>query len=380
MIAHRLLIGLRTNARNLWPLFRYLFLRTETHAFCLALSAAALLGFYPFCSMLLWLTKHAAIWLKANSPSWVWWDWNSVYDFTREAIYLYIPTSFIRGNPVEADFLIRNLDVSVINFKATSILWILLGAAGVFVPLEAGFNRLWNAEKDRPYWLNQLVGLALTIVCCVMAMTFVAVNAALRYGTDFLFSAFRRIVYFVTFHYVDLPAEGGALQSIFNSVVLKIEAAAFFFLVILILYKFLPNKKVRTMSVLPAAIIAGIVAQLVQTGYVLALPFMDIRSEHGSQGPFFLPVNFLLLTYFETFVVLGGAFLATQPRVLPRLGILPSWRAIAKERGKRADHDQGGVVREVDHETGGDGVRQAPQHSQNRADAQDHGNAGPVSP
>ena len=33
--------------KNLFPLFRYLVLQTETHAFCLALACAALLGLFP---------------------------------------------------------------------------------------------------------------------------------------------------------------------------------------------------------------------------------------------------------------------------------------------------------------------------------------------
>jgi hypothetical protein len=335
MTAQRLLNGLRTNIHNLWPLFRYLFLRTETHAFCLALAGAALLGFYPFCSMLLWLTKHSAMWLQAHSPSWVWWDWNNVYNFTREAIYLYIPTSFLnlKGNPAEQDFLIRNMEISALYFKPTSILWVLLGAAGVFVPLEAGFNRLWNVEKDRSYWHNQALGLALTIVCSVIAMAFVAVNATVRYGTGAMFGTFRMIVGVVTLHYINLPDTPGPIQTAFNTVVFKIEAAVFFAIVILIFYKFLPNKKVRALDVLPAAILAGIMAQLVHTAYIFALPFMDIRSENGSQGMFFLPVNFLLLTYFETFVVLGGAFLATQTRVLPEWETLPGFSSAARQGG-----------------------------------------------
>ncbi|HEX4999141.1 MAG TPA: YihY/virulence factor BrkB family protein [Terriglobia bacterium] len=328
MSGREIVIGLKNNVRNLWPLFRYLFLRTETHAFCLALSAAALLGFYPFCSMLLWLTRHASLWLHNHSPEWVWWEWNNVYNFTREAIYLFVPTSFIKGNPIEKDFLIHNLDVSVSNFRASSIFWILLGAAAVFVPLEAGFNRLWRAEKDRSYWHNQAVGFALTVVCCVIAMAFVAVNSTLRFGTGFLFSLFQDIVEVISFHQLSIP---DAVQSAFNTAILKVEWAGFFFLVILILYKYLPNTKVRAVEVLPAALLAGVTAQIVQTAYVFILPSLDIRNEYGSQGPFFLPVNFLLLTYFETFVVLGGAFLATQPRNLSEVVVLPGLQPAPEE-------------------------------------------------
>jgi len=49
----QVLRDIATHARSLFPLFRYLILQTETHAFCLALACAALIGFYPFCTLLL---------------------------------------------------------------------------------------------------------------------------------------------------------------------------------------------------------------------------------------------------------------------------------------------------------------------------------------
>src|SRR5215471_16494169 len=122
----KLVRDIATETRNLFPLFRYLLLHTETHAFCLALACAALIGFYPFCVLLLSILEHQLHW----------------------------------------DILIYNLGISVKVFgerlQIGSVLWVFLGAAGVFIPLEAGLNRLWKVDRDRPYWLNQVVGLTLT--------------------------------------------------------------------------------------------------------------------------------------------------------------------------------------------------------------------------
>ena len=49
---------LARETQNLFPLLRYLILQTETHAFCLALSAAALLGFFPACLVMLAVFKN----------------------------------------------------------------------------------------------------------------------------------------------------------------------------------------------------------------------------------------------------------------------------------------------------------------------------------
>ena len=51
--------------KNLFPLFRYLILQTETHAFCLGLACAALLGFYPACLVMLAVLKYILHWNAA---------------------------------------------------------------------------------------------------------------------------------------------------------------------------------------------------------------------------------------------------------------------------------------------------------------------------
>jgi hypothetical protein len=44
--------------------------------------------------------------------------------------------------------------------------------------------------------------------------------------------------------------------------------------------------------------------------YLLALPFLDLQK---SQGPYYISISFVLLAYFESFVVLAGAYLAARP-------------------------------------------------------------------
>src|SRR5215471_4737611 len=145
MDSRKLVRDFVTQTRTLFPLFRYLLLQTETHAFCLALACAALIGFYPFCVLLLTVMKHQL-------------HWETGYQVLLNTLRTFYPTA--------RDFLINNLEVSVKSagrgLELGSVLWVFLGAAGVFIPLEAGLNRLWKVEQDRPYWLNQVVGLTLT--------------------------------------------------------------------------------------------------------------------------------------------------------------------------------------------------------------------------
>ena len=54
-----------SQSKTIIPLFRYLVLQTETHAFCLGLACAALIGFYPFCFLLLSVVQYVFRWNRA---------------------------------------------------------------------------------------------------------------------------------------------------------------------------------------------------------------------------------------------------------------------------------------------------------------------------
>src|SRR5437867_3638098 len=138
-----------------------------------------------------------------------------------------------------------------------SLIWILLGAAGVFIPLEGGHNRLWQVRADRPYWLNQIVGFTLTVVCVVLAIIFVAIST--------------------TFHFVVNILPFQVVRDAASYVVIHTTMTCFFIVTIFALYKFLPNKKVDAMQVLPAAILAGMIAELVRLIYALILPFVNLQ-------------------------------------------------------------------------------------------------------
>jgi len=296
--------GLLTQTRSAFPLFRYLLLQTETHAFCLALACAALIGFFPFCVMLLSVVKYA-------------FKWTDAYNVLVDAIREYYPIS--------QDFLIANLNVSVGQYGKhlgiSAVFWIVLGAAGVFIPLEAGFNRLWKAKADRPYLLNQAVGLGLTVACCCLAVAFVAITTTVQASVHIPVHLIQQTAKWFGFTWLQhLTESGGTLLIKYSDkLTLKLIATCFFSIAIFLFYKFLPNAKVRTMQVLPTAIIAGIGSEIVIDIYRRVLPLMDIKA---TEGPFFISVSFVILAYIETFVVLGGAFLAAHAEEYSWLGSL----------------------------------------------------------
>jgi uncharacterized BrkB/YihY/UPF0761 family membrane protein len=281
MIDYDLLRRLGREIRNMFPLFRYLVLQTETHAFCLALAAAALLGFFPACLVMLAVFKNVL-------------RWEGAYDVLITTIQTYFPVS--------QEFVTNNLKARLAllgrGVRLGTLLWVLLGAAGVFIPLETGLNRLWRVREDRPYWLNQIVGFTLTIVCTLQGLFFLSIATALHRMVNYLpFRFFQRTMHFV---------------------VTRSTMTCFFMLTVFALYKFLPNTRIDARQVLPAAILAGAIGELVRIVFVQIVP--DLAP---TQGPFSISVTFLLLVYFETFVVLGCAFLASQTERYPWIGFLP---------------------------------------------------------
>jgi len=275
-----------SQSKTVIPLFRYLVLQTETHAFCLGLACAALIGFYPFCFLLLSVVQYV-------------FRWNRAIEVVIATLREY--------HPAAQEFL-HNLQATVATsgkkLQIASVLWILVGAAGVFIPLESGLNRLWKVEKDRPYWRNQIVGVSLTAVCAILAVAFVTITASIQAAVHFMFG----LDYLASATHVFL-----IIRNFTDSIILRLSGICFLSIAILLFYKFLPNRKIELARVLPAAVLAGIIAEVVKEAYILILPRMHMER---SQGPFFVSVSFVVLAYFEAFVVLGGAFLTTQEQSL----------------------------------------------------------------
>ncbi len=243
-----------------WPLVEYLLLTTQTHALCGSLAFFAMLGFYPLSLLLISLAKYVL-----RSPE--------VLAVVRLTLYSYFPEG--------QDFLLRNLETSSRLYGDVTVLgtlWILLGGAGLFIPLETAFNQLWGFTRHRPYWHNQLVGLALTAACWALL-----VGLVLGLG------------------YVPFGSRAPALP-----VVGVVVGAVALFLV----YRFLPHGSVPTAAVLPAAIFTALVAEAVRHLFVFViLPHLKLQDSHG---PFYVSVSFLAFVYVETFVLLGGAYLAAE--------------------------------------------------------------------
>jgi uncharacterized BrkB/YihY/UPF0761 family membrane protein len=77
---------------------------------------------------------------------------------------------------------------------------------------------------------------------------------------------------------------------------------AIFFLI----YWALPNGKISPRSVLPAAVMMGLIGELAKYLYIMALPWLDFKEVYG---PFAISVTLIIWAFLSTLLLLAGAHL-----------------------------------------------------------------------
>ncbi len=253
---------------------RYLF-RTEVHAYAFSIAANALLSFFPFAMILLTLCRN-------------WLHWESAYAVILE---------LLKNNlPAGGEFVIRNLTALVAargRVKLVSVLMLVFTSSGVFLPLEIALNRVWGVTKNRDFIGNLAVSFALALAAGGLALFSIAIAAIIR-------SAARVSLWWFPWH----RAAGALFRVILESVSVPLTIAIYF-----VIYYFLPNRKVPLRSVLPAAVLAGILTEVGRIVYAVTLPLFGFREIYG---PFSLSVTLLFWAFVGSLILLWGAHFSAQ--------------------------------------------------------------------
>jgi YihY family inner membrane protein len=176
--------------------------------------------------------------------------------------------------------------------QVVSFVILLITSTGVFMPLEVALNRVWRFPNNRSYLGNQMISLGLAFACGILALISIALSAGnavllrtLAFGHDiFLF----RIFAFMT-----------------AKVFAMVTSMAIFFLI----YWLLPNGKVPPRVVLPAAIVMGLLSEILKYSYILALPRLNFQEVYG---PFSLSVSMMFWAFLSGLLLLTGAHLSAQ--------------------------------------------------------------------
>jgi membrane protein len=263
------------------PTLRYL-MKSEVHTFAFSVAANAILSFFPFMVLLMWLVRNVF-----HSQAML----NAVVQLLRDHL------------PVGQDFVVRSLDSlakSRQRAKLASVVILLITSTGVFLPLEVALNRVWGFAKNRSYLGNQLVSLALAFACGILAMISVGLAAGNQLMLQFMMIG----------HTQNIFSKAAAFVAL--KVLALITSIAIFFLI----YWWLPNGKIRAGHVLPPAIAMGVLWEASKYAYMKALPWLDFPEVYG---PFSISVTLMFWAFLSGLMLLAGAHLALEfsPQPLP---------------------------------------------------------------
>lgn len=246
-------------------------MRTEVHTFGFSVAANVILSFFPFVVLLLTVTRqvfHSA----------------SMYDVVLQLLRSYLPAG--------QDVVVRSVVALTPRrgVKIFSLAMLLLSSTGVFVPLEVALNHVWGFTKNRKYLANQAISLLLAFSCGTLALISVALTAENQEKLLTWLGSRDRFL----FH-------AGAF------LVMKTSAIIASILMFFLIYWVLPNGKVKALSVLPAAILTGVIWDLLKYAYILALPWLDFQRVYG---PFALSVTLMFWAFLSGMLLLAGAQLS----------------------------------------------------------------------
>jgi YihY family inner membrane protein len=249
-------------------------MRTDVHTFAFSVAANSILSFFPFVMLMMTLIRrvfHSRV----------------MYEVVVQLLRDYLPAG--------QDFVIRNLN-SMINSRQrvqiASLVILLITSSGIFLPLEVALNRIWRFENNRSYLGNQVVSFGLALACGVLALLSIGLTAGPVAFMEFI-----------------LRGYGTGFVRVVGFLVMKIFAIAASIGIFFLIYWVLPNGKVPARTVLPVAIIMGLLSEALKYAYILALPWLNFQEVYG---PFALSVTMMFWAFLSGLLLLAGAHLSAE--------------------------------------------------------------------
>jgi len=249
-------------------------MRTEVHTFAFSVAANAILSFFPFVVLIMTLSRrvfHSRV----------------MADLVIQLLRDYLPAG--------QDFVIRNLNAMVNSrqrVQFASLIILLITSSGIFLPLEVALNQVWRFKSNRSYLGNQIISFGLAFACGGLALLSIALTAGPVALMQFL-----------------LRGHAGGFIRLVGFLVMKVFAIAASIAIFFLIYWLLPNGKVPARTVLPAAIIMGLLSEALKYAYILALPWLNFQEVYG---PFALSVSMMFWAFLSGLLLLAGANLSAE--------------------------------------------------------------------
>jgi membrane protein len=257
--------------RALLPTFRY-WMKTEVHVYSFSVAANVLLSFYPF--LIVSVAVASKFFSRTTALSAI--DL-ALSDFFPDAL-----GNFLHNNPPPQG-----------KIEIISLFLLLFTANGVFEPLEVGLNHVWGIRKNRSFFWNQVVSLGLIFVCGGLALGSLLMTA-------FSQESFRQLT----------GTEPSWLPHSFFAVIpviiFKTAAVPVTVFVLFLIYRYLPNGKPPLDRVIPAAIVVGVLLEVLKhiNRWVWPSFYQKLGREYNV---FKNSVTLILIGFLVSMLVLAGA-------------------------------------------------------------------------
>jgi membrane protein/epoxyqueuosine reductase len=176
---------------------------------------------------------------------------------------------------------LRNLTKAARALELVSLVLIVWGSSGIFMPVEMALNRAWGGRLHRDFWKSRLLALLMTLAGGALVLVSVALTVAARsYG----------------------KAWPGVAGSAAKASALLLSTLFFF-----LIYRFVPDAAVGWRVAARAALWAGVTWELVKYAFIVKLGEMNLQAFYG---PLAFAAALLLWAYVSSLVLVFGALMS----------------------------------------------------------------------
>jgi membrane protein len=195
--------------------------------------------------------------------------------------------------PMKPDFIMRNL-VSISKaygpIGLSSLMLLLWSSSGVFVPLERALNIAWEVQEDRSWWRSRLLAMELALLGGLLTVISLGIVGL-------------RPVFHHWLHH-SLPGRTPLLIDLAYTAFLAAWVFATTFSVFLILFRYLPNRKLAFREVFPSALLTTLLWEISRWIFTRLLRHFHYSHIYGSIGAM---VSLMTWAYVSAAVMLLGA-------------------------------------------------------------------------
>lgn len=177
---------------------------------------------------------------------------------------------------------LRRLDRLARGLEVLSLVLIVWGSSGIFIPVEMVLNRVWGGRENRSFWKSRLLAFVLTVAGAVLALLSVALTVLARgYGREW---------------------------PLLTGFAVKALAFALTWTLFVLVYRVTPEARVTLGVAGRAALWAAVVWEASKYAFVLNLGRMQLQTFYG---PLAFAVSLVLWAYVSSLVLVFGAAMTT---------------------------------------------------------------------